>query len=101
MLVLFLDWDLEYTGLVMSFGPVPFVPWGTTWRFGKTHNEKASICSMTFEVGVKDAVNSGAGEPGSVEILVQTKTLEKYMEWAAVDTLVRLTKGNIDAAHTS
>ena len=25
----------------------------------------------------------------------------KYMEWAAVDTLVKLTKGNVDAAHTS
>ena len=27
--------------------------------------------------------------------------LGKYMEWAAVDTLVKLTKGNVDAAHTS
>ena len=55
---------------------------------------------MTSEVGVKDAVNSGAvtrisGDPSS------TETLEKYMEWAAVDTLVRLTKGNVDTAHTS
>ena len=24
----------------------------------------------------------------------------KYMEWAAVDTLVDLTKGNVDTAHT-
>ena len=29
------------------------------------------------------------------------KRLGKYMEWAAVDTLVKLTKGNVDAAHTS
>ena len=44
--VLFLSWDLKYTGLVMNFGPVPFVPWGTSRRFGRsknTHNEKASI----------------------------------------------------------
>ena len=27
--------------------------------------------------------------------------LGKYMEWAAVDTLVKLTKGNVDAARTS
>ena len=29
------------------------------------------------------------------------RDLEKYMEWAAIDTLVKLTKGNVDAAHTS
>ena len=38
MLVLFLNWDLKYTGLVMNFGPVPFIPWGTTWRFGRSKN---------------------------------------------------------------
>ena len=45
MLELFLNWDLKYTGLVMNLGLVPFVPWGTTQRFGKskTHNEKASM----------------------------------------------------------
>ena len=36
-----------------------------------------------------------------MEILVGTKTLEKHREWAAVDTLVKLTKGNVDAAQTS
>ena len=45
--VLFLNWDLKYTGLVMDPGPVPFVPWGTT-RKGleetkNIHNEKASM----------------------------------------------------------
>ena len=42
---LFLNWDLKYTGLVTNLGLVPFVPWGTTRRFGKskTHNEKASM----------------------------------------------------------
>ena len=29
------------------------------------------------------------------------RNLEKHMGWAAVDTLVRLTKENIDTAHTS
>ena len=47
----------------MNFGPVPFVPWGTSWRVGRSkniHNEKASTVHETLEVGVKDAVNSGA-----------------------------------------
>ena len=60
MFVLFLSWDLEYTGLVTNFGPVPFVPWGTSRRVGRSkniHNEKASIFHETLEVGVKDAVN--------------------------------------------
>ena len=35
-----------------------------------------------------------------MEVLVGIKTLEKYSEWAAVDTLVKLTKGNVDAAQT-
>ena len=56
---------------------------------------------MPWEVEVKDAGNSGAVTSGSVEILVGTETLEKYMEWAAVDTLVKLTKRNVDAAQTS
>ena len=56
-------WDLEYTGLVTNFGPVPFVPWGTSQRVGSSkniHNEKASTFHETLEVGVKDTVNSGA-----------------------------------------
>ena len=63
MFVLFLSWDLEYTGLVTNFGPVPFVPWGISRRVGRSkniHNEKASTFHETLEVGVKDAVNSGA-----------------------------------------
>ena len=55
MLELFLDWDLKYTGLVTKLGPVPFVPWGTSRRFGrsKTHNEKASTAQDISGVGVK------------------------------------------------
>ena len=69
----------------------------------KTHNEKASTAQdSALAVGVKGTItrhNSGAvtrisGDPS-------WKRLGKYMEWAAVDTLVRLTKGNVDAAHTS
>ena len=30
-----------------------------------------------------------------------TPTLGKYMEWTAVDTLVELTKGNVDALHST
>ena len=59
MFVLFLSWDLEYTGLVTNFGPVPFVPWGTSRRVGRSkniHNEKASTFHETLEVGVKDTV---------------------------------------------
>ena len=97
------SWDLEYTGLVTSFGSVPFVPWGTSRRFGRSkniHNEKASIFHETLEVGVKDAVNSGAatrigGDPS------WNWNFGKYMEWAAVDTFVKLTKSNVDTAHTS
>ena len=62
--VLFLSWDLEYTGLVTNSGPVPFVPWGTSQESRgevKTiHNEKAPTFPAKEEVGVKDAVNSGA-----------------------------------------
>ena len=57
MFVLFLSWDLKYTGLVMNSGPVPFVPWGTTRRFWvevKTHNEKASMLPEKEEVGVRE-----------------------------------------------
>ena len=66
MFVLFLSWDLKYTGLVTNFGPVPFVPWGTSRRFGrsKTHNEKASTAQdLVSAVGVKGTItrhNSGA-----------------------------------------
>ena len=58
-----LGWDLEYTGLVTNFEPVPFVPWGTSRRVRRSkniHNEKASTFHETLEVGVKVAVNSGA-----------------------------------------
>ena len=60
MFTLFLSWDLEYTGLVTNFGPVPFIPWGTSRRVGRSkniHNEKASTVHETLEVEVKDAVN--------------------------------------------
>ena len=36
--MLFLNWDLKYTGLMTNFGPVPFIPWGTTRRFGRSKN---------------------------------------------------------------
>ena len=58
--VLFLNWDLKYTGLVTNLGPVPFVPWGTTrrvwWEDKKNiHNEKASTAqSAALAVGVKE-----------------------------------------------
>ena len=32
---------------------------------------------------------------------MELKQLRKHMEWAAVDTLVKLAKGNVDTAHTS
>ena len=69
----------------------------------KTHNEKASTAQdSALAVGEKGTItrhNSGAvtrisGDPS-------WNRLGKYMEWAAVDTLVKLTKGNVDAAHTS
>ena len=49
--VLFLSWDLKYTGLMMNSGPVPFVPWGTTrrvWKKLKTYTTRRLLCSMTF-----------------------------------------------------
>ena len=66
MFVLFLNWDLKYTGLVTNLGLVPFIPWGTTQReFGEKikniHNEKASTAqSAALAIGVKDADNPGA-----------------------------------------
>ena len=63
MLVLFLSWDLKYTGLVTNLGPVPFIPWGTSQRLGrsKTHNEKASTAQDPLGVGVRTTTtNSGA-----------------------------------------
>ena len=57
MLVSFLSWDLKYTGLVTNLGLVPFVPSGTSLRFGrsKTHNEKASTAQDPLGVGVRTA----------------------------------------------
>ena len=58
--MLFLSWDLEYTGLVTNSGPVPFVPWGTSresrGEVKTIHNEKAPTFPEKEEVGVKDAV---------------------------------------------
>ena len=57
--MLFLSWDLKYTGLVTNFGPVTFVPWGTSRRLGrsKTHNEKASTAQdLVSAVGVKGII---------------------------------------------
>ena len=60
MFVLFRSWDIEYTGLVTNFGPVPFIPWGTSresqGEVKTIHNEKASTFHETLEVGVKDTV---------------------------------------------
>ena len=75
MFVLFLSWDLEYTGLVTNFGPVPFIPWGPLGRVGRSkniHNEKASTFHETLEVGVKDAVRKdilqhAAGNSGNTQ----------------------------------
>ena len=55
---------------------------------------------MTFGSRSKSSQSTGAvtrisGDPS------WNCDFEKYMGWAAVDTLVRLTKGNVDAAHTS
>ena len=60
MFVLFLSWDLKHTGLVMNFGPVPFVPWGTSQRFGrsKTTQREGFYLPRPVEVGVKDAVTT-------------------------------------------
>ena len=63
MLVLFLSWDLKYTGLMTNLGPVPFVPWGTSRRFGrsKTHKKKASTAQDLSGVEVRTTTtNSGA-----------------------------------------
>ena len=52
MLVLFLSWDLKYTGLVTNLGPVPFVPWGTTRRFGEGKNtQREGFCYPGLGVG--------------------------------------------------
>ena len=52
MLVLFLSQDLKYTGLMMNFGPVPFVPWGTSRRFGRSKNtQREGFCCPALGVG--------------------------------------------------
>ena len=68
MLVLFLSWDLKYTGLMTNLGPVPFVPWGTTWRFGKskTHNKKASTAQDPLGVGVRTTTTTVKPATGTV-----------------------------------
>ena len=64
-----------------NFGPVPFIPWGTSresrGEVKTIHNEKASTFHETLEVGVKDAVTSeyrehsqksqNSGKPTDVE----------------------------------
>ena len=71
----------------------------------KTHNEKGfyclGLCGWQWEKKgqctrpqILGAVTRISGDPS-------WNRLGKYMEWAAVDTLVRLTKGNVDPAHTS
>ena len=72
----------------------------------KTHNEKAPTArdsqrwqweekgQCTYPNKLFGAVTRISGDPS-------WNRLGKYMEWAAVDTLVRLTKGNVDTAHTS
>ena len=61
MFVLFLNWDLKYTGLVTNLGPVPFVPMGDHSEIlveVKTHNEKASTAQdSALAVGVKGTMS--------------------------------------------
>ena len=56
---------------------------------------------MTFEeVGVDSSQEFWCRDQDQWRSYLELR-LGKYMEWAAVDTLVKLTKGNVDAAHTS
>ena len=73
--MLFLSWDLKYTGLVTNFGPVPFIPWGTSRRFGrsKTHNEKASTAlDLVSAVGVKGTITRHVSLKKNIKIQPQT-----------------------------
>ena len=101
----FLDWDLKDTGLVMSLEPVSLCSKGDHLgefdrRCKTKHTQREGLYVLRRpELGVEESVNSGAvtrisGDPN-------WNRLAKYMEWAAVDTLVKLTMGNVDAAHTS
>ena len=53
------------------------------------------------EVGVEDATVQNSGAATRISGDPSWRNFGKYMEWGAVDTLVKLTKGNVDAAHTS
>ena len=105
--MLFLSWDLKYTGLVMNLGSVPFCSMGDLSEISvevKTHNEKASTAQdSALAVGVKRDNNPTQflGAVTRISGYPSWNRLGKYMEWAAIDTLVKLTKGNVDAAHTS
>ena len=65
------------------------------------HNEKASMFRGHSEVGVEDTTKQNSGAVTRISGDPSWRNFGKYMEWAAVDTLVKLTKGNVDAAHTS
>ena len=60
MFVLFLNWDLKYTGLVMNLWAGALRSMGDHSESlvvnKNIHNEKASTFHETLEVGVKDAV---------------------------------------------
>ena len=59
MFVLFLSWDLKYTGLVTNFGPVPLRSMGdhseSLVEVKNIHNEKASMFHEKEEIEVKDS----------------------------------------------
>ena len=84
MLVLFLSWDLKYTGLMTNLGPVPFVPWGTTLRFGrsKTHNKKASTAKQPLGVGVRKPTKNvqGMARVTNASTTVQSLPLPKRIK---------------------
>ena len=52
------------------------------------------------EVEVEDVTAQNSGAVTRISGDPSWRNFGKYMEWAAVDTLVKLTKGNVDAAHT-
>ena len=50
---LYLEWDFVNADLVTDLGPVPLVPWGTTWnRSNNTTRRLLTVPGMVLGVGV-------------------------------------------------
>ena len=74
-------------------------PLGTVIK--RRHNEKASELPVVVSGVGEKSVHSGAVTRIGGDLVCDSKVGNNTWDWAAVNALVRLTKGNVNAAHTS